>query len=69
MEGLPKFYLGFDFGTQSVKAVVVDENLEVVHETGVHFDKDLPEFRYVSLSLYHSMYMDQSEQNAWVCLF
>ncbi|CAG7732331.1 unnamed protein product [Allacma fusca] len=40
-----KFYLGFDFGTQSVKATVVDDSLSVVHETGVNFDKDLPEFR------------------------
>lgn len=30
-----------------LKAVVVDDNLAVLHETSVQFDNDLPEFRYV----------------------
>ncbi|XP_046492636.1 xylulose kinase [Neodiprion pinetum] len=38
-------YLGLDLSTQQLKAVVVDENLKVLHETSVQFDNDLPEFR------------------------
>ncbi|XP_076324637.1 xylulose kinase isoform X2 [Tachypleus tridentatus] len=38
-------YLGLDFSTQQLKAVVVNENLEVKHEVTVHFDSELPEFR------------------------
>ncbi|XP_013775046.1 xylulose kinase-like [Limulus polyphemus] len=40
-----KTYLGFDFSTQQLKAVVINENLEVKHEVTVHFDSELPEFR------------------------
>ncbi|KAM0735926.1 Xylulose kinase [Formica fusca] len=38
-------YLGLDLSTQQLKAVVVDDNLTVLHETSVQFDNDLPEFR------------------------
>ncbi|KAJ8684028.1 hypothetical protein QAD02_019820 [Eretmocerus hayati] len=38
-------FLGLDFSTQQLKAVVVDNNLNVLHETSVQFDNDLPEFR------------------------
>lgn len=38
-------YLGIDLSTQQLKAVVVDEDLKVLHETSVQFDNDLPEFR------------------------
>ncbi|CAL8109379.1 unnamed protein product [Orchesella dallaii] len=38
-------YLGFDLSTQSLKAVVTNEALEVLYEASVNFDKDLPEFR------------------------
>lgn len=38
-------YLGFDLSTQQLKAVVVDNDLAVLHETSVQFDNDLPEFR------------------------
>ncbi|XP_029159809.1 xylulose kinase isoform X2 [Nylanderia fulva] len=38
-------YLGLDLSTQQLKAVVVDDNLAVLHETNVQFDNDLPEFR------------------------
>ncbi|XP_011630604.1 xylulose kinase isoform X2 [Pogonomyrmex barbatus] len=38
-------YLGLDLSTQQLKAVVVDDNLAVLHETSVQFDNDLPEFR------------------------
>ncbi|XP_077274368.1 xylulose kinase isoform X2 [Temnothorax americanus] len=37
-------YLGLDLSTQQLKAVVVDDNLAVLHETSVQFDNDLPEF-------------------------
>ncbi|EFN82885.1 xylulose kinase isoform X1 [Harpegnathos saltator] len=38
-------YLGLDLSTQQLKAVVVDDDLAVLHETSVQFDNDLPEFR------------------------
>ncbi|CAK1543815.1 unnamed protein product [Leptosia nina] len=44
-ENKSKTFLGFDFSTQRLKAVVIDENYEVCHEADVEFDVDLPEFR------------------------
>ncbi|KAK7084821.1 hypothetical protein SK128_003813 [Halocaridina rubra] len=41
----PKNYLGFDFSTQQVKAIVINDRLEVLQEAGVQFDNDLPEYR------------------------
>ncbi|GLV44319.1 uncharacterized protein CBL_12385 [Carabus blaptoides fortunei] len=38
-------YLGLDFSTQQLKAVVVDERLQLLHEAQVQYDSDLPEFR------------------------
>uniref|UniRef100_A0A8C9YM08 Xylulose kinase n=1 Tax=Sander lucioperca TaxID=283035 RepID=A0A8C9YM08_SANLU len=38
-------YLGFDFSTQQLKVVAIDENLNVVHQNNVQFDSELPEFR------------------------
>ncbi|KAG0712892.1 Xylulose kinase [Chionoecetes opilio] len=40
-----KSYLGFDFSTQQVKAIVVSEGQEVLQEAAVQFDNDLPEYR------------------------
>uniref|UniRef100_A0A8D3AGQ7 Xylulose kinase n=1 Tax=Scophthalmus maximus TaxID=52904 RepID=A0A8D3AGQ7_SCOMX len=40
-------YLGFDFSTQQLKVVVIDGNMEVVHQSNVQFDSELPEFRTV----------------------
>jgi len=31
-----------------LKAVVIDDNLAILHQTNVQFDNDLPEFRYTS---------------------
>ncbi|XP_020281760.1 xylulose kinase [Pseudomyrmex gracilis] len=44
-EQLTATYLGLDLSTQQLKAVVVDDNLAILHETNVQFDNDLPEFR------------------------
>lgn len=38
-------YLGLDFSTQQLKAVVINEDLKVTHQSIVQFDVDLPEFR------------------------
>ncbi|KAM9308191.1 xylulose kinase [Gastrophryne carolinensis] len=38
------YYLGFDFSTQQLKVIAVNEQLQVVYEDNIHFDKDLPEF-------------------------
>ena len=40
-------FVGFDFSTQQIKAVVVDDRLNVVQEAHVQFDNDLPEYRYL----------------------
>ncbi|KAM6452940.1 xylulose kinase isoform 1-T1 [Liasis olivaceus] len=36
--------LGWDFSTQQLKVIAVDEQLRVIHEDNINFDKDLPEF-------------------------
>lgn len=38
-------FLGVDFSTQQLKAIVINDALEVTHESAVHFDSDLPEYR------------------------
>ncbi|XP_042566235.1 xylulose kinase isoform X3 [Clupea harengus] len=38
-------YLGFDFSTQQLKVVAIDENLDLIHQNNVQFDIELPEFR------------------------
>ncbi|XP_048477632.1 xylulose kinase [Plutella xylostella] len=40
-----KTFLGFDFSTQRLKALIIGENYEVLQEADVEFDVDLPEFR------------------------
>lgn len=35
-------FLGLDLSTQQLKAVLLDEKSEIVHEAAVHFDNDLP---------------------------
>lgn len=37
-------YLGLDLSTQQLKGVIVDQNLIVISETSVHFDRDLPQY-------------------------
>ncbi|GAB4839247.1 Xylulose kinase 2 [Ancistrocladus abbreviatus] len=39
------FFLGFDSSTQSLKATVLDANLNVVATELVHFDSDLPHYK------------------------
>lgn len=38
-------YLGFDFSTQQIKVIAVNEDSKVLHEAAVKFDTDLPEFK------------------------
>ncbi|KAF7651360.1 hypothetical protein LDENG_00111920 [Lucifuga dentata] len=45
MAAADSLYLGFDFSTQQLKVVVIDGNLNVVHQNNVQFDSELPEFR------------------------
>ncbi|XP_074841213.1 xylulose kinase isoform X4 [Carettochelys insculpta] len=37
-------YLGWDFSTQQLKVIAIDEQLRVIYEDNVQFDKDLLEF-------------------------
>ncbi|KAL2340061.1 hypothetical protein Fmac_008001 [Flemingia macrophylla] len=39
------YFLGFDSSTQSLKATVLDSNLNIVTSELVHFDSDLPHYR------------------------
>ncbi|XP_031759728.1 xylulose kinase isoform X2 [Xenopus tropicalis] len=38
------YYLGFDFSTQQLKVIAINEGLQVVLEDNIQFDRDLPEF-------------------------
>ena len=40
-------FLGFDLSTQQMKALAIDSKMNIVEETSVNFEKDLPEFRTV----------------------
>lgn len=44
-ENTERTFIGFDFSTQQIKAVVINQDLEVKAEAHVHFDSMLPEFR------------------------
>ncbi|KAJ0177628.1 hypothetical protein K1T71_006501 [Dendrolimus kikuchii] len=44
-ESRRKTFLGFDFSTQRLKALVIGEDYGVLQEADVEFDVDLPEFR------------------------
>ncbi|RVE44324.1 hypothetical protein evm_011048 [Chilo suppressalis] len=46
-ENRKKTFLGFDFSTQRLKALVIGEDYKVLHEAEVEYDVDLPEFRYI----------------------
>ncbi|KIJ20938.1 xylulokinase [Paxillus involutus ATCC 200175] len=35
-------FLGFDLSTQQLKAIIISEDSSIVHESAVHFDRDLP---------------------------
>lgn len=41
----PPLYLGLDFSTQQLKAVAINEDLDVVHQSCVHFDSELSSYR------------------------
>ncbi|KAG7094071.1 hypothetical protein E1B28_007691 [Marasmius oreades] len=41
-------FLGFDLSTQQLKAVVVQEDCTIIHESSVHFDNDLPSYGTVN---------------------
>ena len=41
----PPLFLGFDLSTQQLKALVIDNELNIVTEASVHFDTDLPGFK------------------------
>ena len=37
-------FLGLDLSTQGLKAVLINEESEVVHESAVNFDRELPQY-------------------------
>ena len=40
-----RLYLSFDLSTQTLKAMVMRDDLKIIHENVVSFDKDLSEFQ------------------------
>ncbi len=40
----PNLFLGLDLYTQGLKAVLISEENQVVHESAVNFDRELPHF-------------------------
>ena len=46
-DDLPLF-LGLDLSTQGLKAVLITEDSQVVHESSVRFDNDLPQYGTVN---------------------
>ncbi len=42
--GARKLYLGLDSSTQGLKASVIDDELRLVYEKAINFDRDLPQF-------------------------
>ncbi|XP_061184276.1 xylulose kinase-like [Saccostrea echinata] len=43
--GEDRLFLGLDFSTQQIKAEAINDSLQIVNETAVKFDSDLPEFK------------------------
>ena len=41
-------FLGLDLSTQQLKAILLDQDLSIVHESSVHFDRDLPHYGTVN---------------------
>jgi len=41
-------FLGFDLSTQQLKAVLLSADSDIVHESAVHFDRDLPHYQTVN---------------------
>ena len=47
-DGSSPLFLGLDLSTQQLKAVIITENMSVVHESAVNFAKDLPQYGTVN---------------------
>ncbi|XP_039609588.1 xylulose kinase isoform X2 [Polypterus senegalus] len=45
MDSVRGSYLGFDFSTQQVKVVAIDEDLQVIYQNSIQFDTELPLYR------------------------
>ena len=41
-------FLGLDLSTQQLKAILLSQDSTIVHETSVHFDRDLPHYGTVN---------------------
>ena len=44
MNATAPLYIGFDSSTQSFKATVINDSLEIVYERAVNFDEALPSY-------------------------
>ena len=38
-------FLGLDLSTQGLKAIIISSGLQIIHESFVSFDRDLPEYK------------------------
>ncbi len=60
------YYLGIDAGTQSLKAIVIDQDT-IVAEAGVHFGRDLPQYASPNGFLPHDdPRIRQADPRMWV---
>lgn len=41
-------FLGLDLSTQQLKAILLSQDSSILHETSVHFDRDLPHYGTVN---------------------
>lgn len=43
-----QLFLGLDLSTQQLKAIIISQDSTIVHESAVHFDKDLPQYETIN---------------------
>jgi xylulokinase len=45
---LEQLFLGLDLSTQQLKAIIISQDSTLIHESAVHFDKDLPQYQTIN---------------------
>jgi xylulokinase len=43
-----RLFLGLDLSTQQLKAIIISHDSTLVHESAVHFDNDLPQYKTIN---------------------
>jgi xylulokinase len=55
-------FLGLDLSTQQLKAILINSNNDIIHESAVHFDRDLPHFKTTNGSIHHDPRNDRGDE-------